>query len=257
MSGGFPICILLIAYKMVKTWFQREEEKSALTIGNTNAELQLLKAQVHPHFLFNTLNNIYSYTLDKSPIAGELVAKLSHILRYMTKECEQAVVPLENEIKILTDYIGLEKIRYGSRLDLQVEITGYAENKLIAPLLMIPFVENSFKHGASKMLQHPWIKLTIDITDDQLFFKLFNSKPPSAVTTNGKNGLGLNNVRRRLQLLYPTTHELKIISENDTFYIEMIIELAKVQVPQDLTDAGSKTSHVTIRQNQINENVLA
>jgi sensor histidine kinase YesM len=241
MSGGFPVCILLIAYKMMKTWYQKEEEKTALTIGNTNAELLLLKAQVHPHFLFNTLNNIYSFTLDKSPMAGELVAKLSHILRYMTKECEEAQVPVVNEIKILTDYIVLEKVRYGSRLDLQVEITGNQENKAIAPLLMIPFVENAFKHGASKMLEYPWIKLSITIEDSQLIFSLTNSKPLSSPATNGKNGLGLKNVRRRLQLLYPTSHALVINSLSDYFSVEMVVALGRIPNAQEVSHLKTKT----------------
>jgi len=243
MSGGFPVCILLIAYKMVKTWFQKEEEKTALTIGNTHAELLLLKAQVHPHFLFNTLNNIYSHTLDKSPLAGELVTKLSHILRYMTKECEDAQVPLGNEIKILTDYIGLEKVRYGSRLDLQVEVTGNPENKTIAPLLMIPFVENAFKHGSSKMLHHPWIKLAITIEDNQLIFSLKNSKPAGSQATNGKNGLGLNNVRRRLHLLYPTTHGLAIHSLSDYFSVDMLVALEKI--PSSIESGRLETKTLT------------
>ena len=144
---------------------------------NANAELQLLKAQVHPHFLFNTLNNIYSFSLNQSPQAGTLVKKLSGMLGYMIHECEEKLVPLEKELKLIQDYMGLEKVRYGKRLDMQVEIHGDFENKFIAPLLMIPFVENSFKHGTSQMLQHPWIKLEITTVRNQLFFKLSNSKP--------------------------------------------------------------------------------
>ncbi len=239
---SFPICILLIAYKMLKNWYLKEEEKNALTLGNTNAELLLLKAQVHPHFLFNTLNNIYSFTLYKSPLAGELVAKLSHIIRYMTKECDRDLVPLSKEIKILNDYIGLEKIRYGNRLDLQVEINGDAENKLIAPLLMIPFIENSFKHGASRMLEHPWIKLNINIEEEKLHFQLSNSKPAAALNPNGKGGLGLNNVKRRLELLYPTSHQLTIKSEEIVFSVEMVVVLEKSQEPVKFHQSEFTTS---------------
>lgn len=233
---GLPTCLSLMAYKMIKAWYHKEEEKKLLTIENTKAELQLLKAQVHPHFLFNTLNNIYSFTLDRSPMAGELVAKLSHIIRYMTKECDQALVPLCNEIKILKDYMSLEKVRYGSQLDLQMKINGDHENKFITPLLMIPFVENSFKHGTSRMLEHPWIKLDIQINELQVFFHLSNSKPPPSLSTNGKHGMGLKNVRRRLEILYPKAHTLEVKSEADTFSVQMVVALEKF--PQSIGSAN-------------------
>lgn len=207
MSGALPICLLLVAYKMTRIWYKKDEEQVLLTIDNANAELSLLKAQVHPHFLFNTLNNIYSFTLDRSPVAGELLGKLSHILRYMTNECESSLVALENELKMIRDYLELERVRYGTRLQLNVEIAGDTQGKLIAPLLMIPFVENTFKHGASKMLKHPWIKMSIITNEHSLGFHVSNSKPHGVSSTN-KTGLGLNNVRRRLQLLYPTSHTL-------------------------------------------------
>jgi sensor histidine kinase YesM len=234
---GFPTCILLIAYKMLKFWYLREEEKTALVIGNTYAELQLLKAQVHPHFLFNTLNNIYSFTLDKSPLAGELVSKLSHILHYMTKECDMLLVPLDKEIKILNDYIDLEKVRYGTRLDLQVKINGITENKLIAPLLMISFVENSFKHGASKTLEDSFINLNIQVSNEKLFFCISNNKPLLPQKTNEKKALGLNNVTRRLKLLYPTTHELKIKSDAHFYCVEMMVILKTNQIRAQRPDS--------------------
>ena len=115
-----------------------------------NAELQLLKSEIHPHFLFNTLNNIYSSILNKSSNAKGLVIKLSDTLKYMIYDCEAPLVPLEEELKMIEDYIGLEKVRYGKRLNMEVEIKGDYRNKLIAPLLLIPFIENCFKHGAVK-----------------------------------------------------------------------------------------------------------
>jgi len=193
---------------------------------NANAELQLLKAQVHPHFLFNTLNNIYSFSLNQSPLAGALVKKLSGMLDYMIHECEEKFVPLEKELKLIQDYMGLEKVRYGKRLDMHVEIHGDFENKFIAPLLMIPFVENSFKHGTSQMLQHPWIRLEITTDASRLIFKLSNSKP-SLNSKKLNNGIGLINVQKRLQLLYPHHHQLNINSTDETFIVEMQIMLSE------------------------------
>ena len=128
-----------------------------------NAELQLLKAQVHPHFLFNTLNNIYSFILNGSDRAPEMIKKLSSLLHYILNDCNQQLVSLEKELSMIQDYIALEQIRYGDRLNLSMHIQGSAKDKMISPLLLIPFVENSFKHGTSRMLTHPWVKLDISL----------------------------------------------------------------------------------------------
>lgn len=224
LSGAVPVCLLLVAYKMTKIWYKKDEERASLLIGNANAELMVLKAQVHPHFLFNTLNNIYSFTLDKSPVAGDLLLKLHHILRYMTKECDSSRVPLEKELKMIQDYAELERIRYGKRLQLDIAFDGNVLSKSIAPLLMIPFVENSFKHGASRMLAQPWIKLKVTFDERRLFFHISNSRPMNTMPP-GKGGIGLKNVQRRLQLLYPTTHSLDINVNEDSYSVDLAIEL--------------------------------
>ena len=121
--------------------------------------------------------------------------------------------------------MGLEKVRYGKRLDMQVEIHGDFENKFIAPLLMIPFVENSFKHGTSQMLQHPWIKLEITTVNDQLFFRLSNSKPSLSHANKQNKGIGLTNVQKRLHLVYPGRHQLDISETEDMFTVNMQILL--------------------------------
>ena len=173
LFGNAPlICGFFISFKTLKNWHQKQLENETLTKEKTNAELQLLKAQIHPHFLFNTLNNIYSFTLTKSPLAPELVQKLSDMLNYMITDCNNILVPIEKEIQLLKDYIGLEKVRYGDRLDIQMHINGDYNNKMIAPLLMIPFVENCFKHGASMMRGKQWMHLIININEDNLDFEL-------------------------------------------------------------------------------------
>ena len=224
------ICCLLLSLKTLKNWHLEQLKTETLSKENASAEIQLLKAQVHPHFLFNTLNNIYSFSLSQSPQAGILVKKLSGLLGYMIHECDQLLVPLEKEIKLIQDYIGLEKVRYGNRLNMDVKIEGDFENRLIAPLLMIPFVENCFKHGASVMRGQQWIKLSIHIKDDQLIFNLSNSKPQQAIDTNDKKGIGLANVQKRLQLLYPGNHSLKIESTNDTYVVQLQVSLQQLPV---------------------------
>jgi two-component system LytT family sensor kinase len=223
LFGNPPLfCCLLFSLKMLKNWYLKQKENTLLLHENTLIELQLLKAQVHPHFLFNTLNNIYSFTLNRKPGAGDLLRKLSGMLHYMIHECQSSLVPLEKEIKLIEDYIGLEKVRYGQRLSLQVVMQGDFKDKMIAPLLIIPFIENSFKHGTSNMLQDPWLKLELNVHDKNLFFELSNSKPPgdSKIT---EGGIGLNNVRKRLGLIYPDEHELRIESSEDSYKINMQI----------------------------------
>lgn len=222
LFGNPPlICCLFLSLKTLKSWHLEQVKTDTLEKENANAEIQLLKAQVHPHFLFNTLNNIYSFSLNQSPQAGILVNKLSNMLGYMINDCEAKLVPLEKELKLIEDYMGLEKVRYGKRLNMGVEIHGDFENKLIAPLLMIPFIENSFKHGTSQMLRQPWIKLEISTIDNQLFFKLSNSKPSLMIPNKLNNGIGLANVKKRLRLLYPGKHQLDIQSTEESFTIDM------------------------------------
>ena len=228
MLGNPPlICGLFLSLKTLKSWHLEQLKTATLARENANAELQLLKAQIHPHFLFNTLNNIYSFSLKQSPEAGMLVKKLSGLLGYMVHECDQQFVPLEKELKLIQDYMGLEKVRYGDRLNMQLVIEGDYRNKLIAPLLMIPFVENCFKHGASVMRGQQWIKLIIDVKEDQLDFYLSNSKPPQSIDANSKKGIGLANVQKRLQLLYPGKHSLKMESAKDSFVVQLQVALQK------------------------------
>ena len=223
---GPPVALaMFLTLKMLKTWYLKMEERQVLVRENALAELQLLKAQVHPHFLFNTLNNIYSYALIKSPDAGGLVLKLSDTLRYMINDCEADAVPLEKEVQLIRNYLGLEKVRYGSRLHLSIDIKENYENKMIAPLLMLPFVENSFKHGVSMMRGSQWIKLELTLQDKWLYFYISNSKPIQPVTRNHKAGMGLLNVQKRLQLLYPDRHFLKIESINDVYNVHMKLKL--------------------------------
>jgi sensor histidine kinase YesM len=220
--GNQPLILgLLLSLKTFKNWYIEISRNEMLAKETSHAELQLLKAQVHPHFLFNTLNNIYAFTIIKSPTAAKMVRHLNDTLHYMIMDCSVELVPLKKEIKLLKDYISLEKVRYGNRLNIQLEITGNPTGKTIPPLLMIPFLENSFKHGTSKMLEHPWINLQIDIKHHELFFSLANSKPLTKDNPNHKKGIGLKNVVKRLVLLYPDRHDLLIESSDAVFNVKL------------------------------------
>jgi sensor histidine kinase YesM len=219
-----------VAIKLLKRWYLKQKETQQLIREKINAELQLLKAQVHPHFLFNTLNNIYSFILNGSDKAPEMIKKLSSLLHYILNDCNRQLVPLDKELSMIQDYIALEQIRYGDRLNLSLHIEGMVKDKMISPLLLIPFIENSFKHGTSRMLTHPWVRLDIHIEKNSLEFKLTNNKPQHNIESSGKNGIGLKNVKQRLQLLYPEAHSLNIVENEMSYDVFMRVVL---HTPQD------------------------
>ena len=216
-----------LAIKLLKSWYLKQKEAAQVAREKINAELQLLKAQVHPHFLFNTLNNIYSFIINDSPAATEAIKKLSTLLRYIINECNQPLVKLEKELKMIKGYIDLEKIRYGESFNMRLQSQGNASNKMICPLLLIPFLENSFKHGASQMLAHPWVNLDIVIEDQYLYFNLTNSTPALTGEKTVTKGLGLSNVKKRLTILYPGTHSLNITDDVMSFGVSLKIPLFK------------------------------
>jgi sensor histidine kinase YesM len=232
--NSLPLILgLAVMIKLVKRWWMKQQETEQVAREKTKAELQLLKAQVHPHFLFNTLNNIYFFTLSGSSKAPEMITKLSGLLHYILNECNQPLVSLEKEIKMIQDYVSLEKIRYGEDMNMSVELPDNLSNQMIAPLLLIPFIENSFKHGASKMLTHPYVKLRITVEDNFLHLFITNSRPeiPDAEITKGN--IGLKNVKKRLELLYPLNHELNIVEEPKNFSVFLKIGLIDVTVTSE------------------------
>lgn len=224
LRGGITIAGMAAAIKLMKYWYVKEQRNLQLQKENITSQLQLLKAQVHPHFLFNTLNNIYAHTQDTAPLASTMILGLSDMLRYILYECNQPLVPLEKELKMLRDYILLEQIRYGNKLDLNIDLPDDTHGLQIAPLLLLPFVENCFKHGASHILEQPWISLHITLEDDWMKMKLLNAKPPGGHAASA-HGIGINNVVKRLELLYPQKHHLSIANEDDVFIVNLKLQL--------------------------------
>ena len=235
-------CGIILVIKYYKHWYKRQRENEMLINENTQAELQLLKAQVHPHFLFNTLNNIYALTLDDSPKAPVTVKKLSGMVHYMINEGAGSFVLVSKEIKMLLDYIGLEKIRYGDRLDITIDIKNRDDdNWLIAPLLMLPFVENCFKHGASRTMNKSSIELFIETGHEWLEFKVSNSQPALPEKTDDRQKIGLLNVQKRLELLYPGKHQLNIHSDEESFTVYMKVKLEKKNIA--IEPSNQKSTH--------------
>jgi LytS/YehU family sensor histidine kinase len=213
--------------RLFKYWHLKEKRNLELLKEKTEAQLQLLTAQVHPHFLFNTLNNIYSKAQYESPGGAKMIMELSHILRYVLDEGKRELVPLENELQMLTDYIHLERMRYDEKLDLHLSLPSKTEDVYITPLLLLPFVENCFKHGASKMLNNPWINLKIELQGTSLFMKLMNGKKTSVDTRNGREGTGIENVKKRLELLYKDKYDLQINEDEEVFVVNLTMQLVK------------------------------
>jgi len=214
-----------VAIKYVKNWWLKQKESERLEREKINAELQLLKAQVHPDFLFKTLNNIYTHALSSSPRTPGMLLKLSDLLSYMLYECDRPVVPLEKEIGMMKEYMQLEKIRHDDKPEMEVNIKGVMNGKYIAPFLLLPFIENSFKHS-SQMTEQAWINMDIRIEGDQFSMKLTNGIAENFSDHSGSNGLV--NIQKRLTLLYAGKHELKMTAEQEMLIVLLNIKLDNI-----------------------------
>lgn len=220
-TGIYPVVTIAVVIKLFKRWYAYQQTAQQLSQDKLEAELKFLKAQIHPHFLFNTLNNLYALTLKKSEKAPDIVLRLSELLNYMLYDCNARWVALKKEIELLENYLALEKIRYGDRLEIVYHVRGEVGDKTIAPLLILPFVENSFKHGVSGETEKAWVSIDITVSEHELVLKVDNSKS----NHNGKEeqdykeGIGLTNVKRRLDLLYSDNYELKCIDAEDSYLV--------------------------------------
>lgn len=214
---------------LLKNWYNHQQAARNLTQDKLEAELKFLKAQIHPHFLFNTLNSLYSLTLKKSDNAPEVVLKLSSLMDYMLYEANAAQVPLEKELEYIRNYIALEKVRYGERVDVQFNVTGSVAGKKVAPMLLLPFVENAFKHGVSTETQNAWIRIDVKVQGEQLVLLVENCKCGERASSNDRDmasGIGLKNLQRRLELLYEGRFALEIEDEPDSYAARLELNLA-------------------------------
>ncbi|GLR18330.1 sensor histidine kinase [Portibacter lacus] len=214
-------------FQIILDWQKGSVEKMELHHKNTETELNFLKSQINPHFLFNTLNNLYALTLKKSDQAPEIVLKLSEMMRYMLYECNEERVPLRKEVNYLENYLELEKLRQKKHIKIDFLVSGLIKDQKIAPLMFIPFLENSFKHGLNNQLGEGYVKILLKIMEDEIHFSIDNSKTETAPKPHGKKsgGIGLVNVKRRLDLLYPNSHELNLKESPTNYYIDLKIKL--------------------------------
>lgn len=230
LRGSITVGGLAAAIKLMKCFYEKQQTTLQLEKEKINAELQILKAQLHPHFLFNTLNNIYAHTQEVSPMASGMIMHLSALLRYMLYECSKPLVSLADELNRMRNYVFLEKARYGNDLEIAVSLPENTGHLQIAPLLLLPFIENAFKHGAGSVAEHPWISLDIRLQNDCLVMQLINGREPDNIQGD-KPGIGIANVRKRLELLYPNNHELNITGEKDIYIINLKVKLAASSLP--------------------------
>jgi two-component system, LytTR family, sensor kinase len=211
-----------IALKFGVDWFTNERIQRDLENQRLSAELSFLKSQINPHFLFNSLNSIYSLAYQRSETTPEAILKLSEIMRYMLYECNDNKVALSKELQYLQNYIDLQKIRFGKKSYIDFKVNGKVEHQQIVPLLLIAFIENAFKHGIANDPLSP-ISLLVDVDAGHLHFFIRNKKHNNNRDTMG--GIGLANVKRRLDLLYPGKYNLDITEDDYTYTCELSLVL--------------------------------
>jgi two-component system, LytTR family, sensor kinase len=225
---SFLKALIFIVIKLVRMWYENQKAVTEMDKSRLESELKMLKGQVNPHFMFNTLNNLYGL-IGKNPLhAQESVLGLSGILRYMLYDSNQKTVPLQREIKCIESYIQLEKLRYPGNLSVSVNIQDEVRGLSIVPLCLFPFVENSFKHGASEIISDAWINIDLSVYKNDFIFKIENSKGHAIISRNG-NGIGLSNVKRRLELLYKSDHRLQIVEAKEHYLVVLKIALKEMK----------------------------
>ena len=218
----FTTMALLI--KFMIDWFRAQKQKTDLEVKSRASELALLRSQINPHFLFNTLNNLYSLVYKKSDEAPSVVMKLSEIMRYMLYEANAERVMLQKEIDYLRSFIELNELRLKEGKVTEFTIIGDHSAKMIPPMLLIPFVENAFKHG-SKKFRNPAILIRLILTEKGLEFDVINyTEPSQTANKDTRGGIGLENVRRRLDMIYPGNYELLVESDPETYHVNLKIQ---------------------------------
>ncbi len=231
IMNRYVIWVYLFAFftvmvKLIKEHFEGQQEVALLKKEKASAELGFLKAQLHPHFLFNTLNNLYTLTLIKSPEAPIMIEKLADMIDYTLYQERDKEIPIQKEVELIQNYIDLELLRYGDRLDLQFNKVIDDPKQSIAPLVLLSMVENAFKHGASSDHQRPKIQIDLIVKEAEIHFSVFNTKPNSiAIDKTGyKKGIGVNNVKRQLALIYPNQHTLDIKEKENSYEVKLSIK---------------------------------
>lgn len=231
-SGLFFSNILVVivstVLRLIMDWWRYQAEKQTLLTQTMQSELRFLKSQINPHFLFNTLNNLYALTLKKSDKAPDIVLKLSEIMRYMLYECNERRVLLTKEIQYINNYLDLERLRQPKEADIRFSTEGIISEQMVAPLLFVPFLENSFKHGLNHHVQDGgFVRLHLKVQGEDLEFFIENSKAEKLPSLNHprSGGIGLVNLRHRLEILYPVQHEILVLDEPNRYAVTLKLKM--------------------------------
>lgn len=221
ISKIFPVIAATMILKLMSDAYRQEKILRETEKEKFDAEIGLLKTQINPHFFFNTLNSLYFLTMEQSPKSPKLVMQLSNLMRYMLYETGTNQVLLTQELEHLENYIGIEQMRFEDRLELSFQYSGEISGNWIAPLLLLPFVENAFKHGIEN--NGGWVTIDLKVIEKRLYLKVENGFTAGPDDKSG--GMGLRNVKRRLDLIYPSRHELTVTQNNNIYQIDLKIDL--------------------------------
>ena len=221
MMIGILLFITSIAFKSSQLAVLKEKETIQLKNENLNTELKFLRSQINPHFLFNSLHNIYTLSVIKSDKTSQMIIMLSDMLRFMLYDCKKEKVMISREVDYLKNFIALARLKDEHIKNIATEFDIEKEDLLIEPMLFIPFLENSFKHSKIEDLDNGWIDLKMKAKPNKVTFELKNSIAKNDFTKDQVGGIGLENVKRRLSLLYPNHHELSITKSSDTFSVKL------------------------------------
>ncbi|MFC3333592.1 sensor histidine kinase [Flavobacterium palustre] len=230
MIGELYVITFVTAIKITLDFIKEHKRVTDLEKSNLETELLFLKSQISPHFFFNTLNNIYSLSVEKSNKTPKIILKLSELMRYMLYETQSKKQTLENEILCIQNYLDLERIRHDERLEVNMYISGDIQDKEISPMLLLTFIENSFKHGVNKNVGHVKIDINFKIKGDFLYFSVSNPMPAITIHVdnfNKSSGIGIENVKKRLELGYnKNDYKLSIKNKNNIFVIKLKIRVS-------------------------------
>ncbi len=219
----YSIIALAVCIYIIGDYRRKQKLNEELAKAKAEAEIKLLKGQLHPHFLFNSLNNIYSLALMKSDLTADSILKLTELLDYLVYRANMEKVALSKEVQLLRNYVDLEKLRYGDKLKVDLDFDLENENLMVAPLILLPFAENCFKHGGAGEDGFFKIKMQLKANGKTLVFDIANSKKNGRKNNHVNGGVGLENIRKRLTLLYPGRHELHIGDSPERYEVNLKI----------------------------------
>lgn len=211
------ILVLSSAFSAAQISQKRELKDFKSSQAQLESEMKFLKSQINPHFLFNALNNIYSLTLTGSDKSSELILKLSAMLRYILYECNGPYVSIEKEWEYILNFIDFQKIKSKEAINIEMEFTNDAPGSLITPMIFIPFIENAFKHSHVDSIEEAWLNISLNNKTEEIIFQVDNSIPTNKQSKDEVGGVGLENVKRRLELIYSKNYDL-IINEKKNSY---------------------------------------